>query len=323
MGRSRDSGPRHPRGYRRQPFPVMTGPAASSPPRPRRTDVAAIYDRWADVYDLLWSPVILPPAAALVPLLGLGHRSMVVDVGAGTGALVDAIRSAAPTARVVALDASAEMLRLARARRGASAVRADALALPIADGTADVVVLAYVLFHLADPSSALTEAARVLLPGGRAGTVTWASEQGPRAEAVWEEILGDAAVPPSPPRRADTGLDRPEAMEALLRSAGLRPERIWLQRLRHQWDRASFWQLATGSGVNRTRLALADPATRAVVLTRAQNALGRLSAGDYQWEGEVLCTVATKANLGQRKAAPAWRHPAQDPQTARSLGSAG
>jgi hypothetical protein len=37
-----------------------------------------------------------------------------------------------PASRVVALDASAEMLQVARARRGAPALLADALALPIA-----------------------------------------------------------------------------------------------------------------------------------------------------------------------------------------------
>jgi ubiquinone/menaquinone biosynthesis C-methylase UbiE len=136
------------------------------PPRPRRADVAGSYDRGTEVYEALWSPVIRPPAAALVRHLGLTGRYMVADVGAGTGALIGAIRSAAPDARVIALDASAEMLHLARTRRGAAAVLADALALPLADGVADAVILAYVLFHLADPPLALAEAARVLCPAG-------------------------------------------------------------------------------------------------------------------------------------------------------------
>ena len=59
---------------------------------------------------------------------------------------------------MIALDASAEMLRLARTRHGAAAVLADALAFPFADTTADAIILAYVLFHLADPLRALAEA---------------------------------------------------------------------------------------------------------------------------------------------------------------------
>jgi hypothetical protein len=60
----------------------------TDPQRPRRADVADGYDRGAGTYEALWSPVILPPAAALVPLLGLTGRCVVADVGAGTGALL-------------------------------------------------------------------------------------------------------------------------------------------------------------------------------------------------------------------------------------------
>lgn len=222
-----------------------------------------------------------------------------VDVGAGTGALLSALRSAAPAARVVALDTSAGMLRIARTRRSAPAILADALALPLADGIADAVILAYVLFHLADPLVTLAEAARVLRPGGRAGTTTWAWEQGPRAGAMWDQILDDAGVPPAPPRRTDAGLDRPEAVNALLRSAGLRPERIWTHRLRQQWDRSSYWELASGSGPTRLRLRLIDPATRADVLARLQAGLGRLAPHGFLWEGEVICAVAAKSAASQ------------------------
>jgi SAM-dependent methyltransferase len=270
----------------------VTGRAG--PLRPRRADVADIYDRGAAAYQALWSAVILPPAAALVRFLGPHGRCVVADVGAGTGALIGTIRSAAPAARVVALDASAGMLQITRSRRAAAPVLADALDLPLADGTADAVILAYVLFHLADPARALAEAARVLRPGGQAGTITWAWERGPRASTVWDQILTEASVPPAPLRRADAGLDRPGAVEALLRSAGLRPARIWNQRLHHQWDRSSFWELASGSGPNRLRLSRLTPAARAGVLARAKNALGQLGPQDFLWEGEVICAVATK-----------------------------
>ena len=172
----------------------------SGPLRPRRADVADIYDQGASAYEALWSPVILPPATVLVRSLGLCGRCVIADIGAGTGALLGPIGSAAPAARVVALDASTRMLRIARTRRGASAVLADALALPLADGTADAVILAYVLFHLADPARAAAEAARVLRPGGRAGVITWAWERQPRASTVWIRSLPKPAC--RPPRCA-------------------------------------------------------------------------------------------------------------------------
>jgi SAM-dependent methyltransferase len=225
---------------------------------------------------------------------------VVADVGAGTGALVGAIRSAAPAARVVALDASAGMLQIARTRRGAAPVLADALDIPLVGGTADAVILAYVLFHLADPARALAEAARVLRPGGQAGTITWAWERGPRASTVWDQILTEASVPPARLRRADAGLDRPGAVEALLHSARLQPARIWNQRLHHQWDRSSFWKLASGSGPNRVRLSRLTPAARASVLARAKDALSQLAPQDLWWEGEVICAVATKNTTAHR-----------------------
>jgi len=266
----------------------------TDPPRPRRADVADGYDRGAQAYEALWSPVILPSAAALVRFLGLTGGCVVADVGAGTGALLGAIRSAAPTARVVSFDASAGMLRIARTQRGAQAVVADALALPLAETAADAVILAYVLFHLADPSLAVAEAARVLRPGGRVGAITWAWERVSRAEVVWDQALTEAGVPSAPPRRVDAGLDRADAVGALLRSAGLCPDRVWLKRLRHQWDRASFWELARGWGANQLRLSHVDAATRARVLARAQSGLSRLAPQDFLWEGTVICAVATK-----------------------------
>ena len=142
---------------------VIAGDAAA-PARRCRADVVASYDLGVDCYEQLWSPVVLPAAAALIPWLALAGRSTVLDAGAGTGALVNAIRSAAPTVRVIALDASPQMLRVAHAERGVPAVQADAMALPVAAEAVHAVILAYVLFHLPDPLAALKEA-RVVRPG--------------------------------------------------------------------------------------------------------------------------------------------------------------
>jgi SAM-dependent methyltransferase len=270
----------------------MAAPTA----RPRRIDVTAAYDRGVVAYDAQWSAVIRPPAEAVLGELGLGADMRVLDVGAGTGALLPAIRSEAPAARVVALDASAEMLSAARTREGAAAVQADALALPIADDSVDAVLLAFVLFHLSDPSRGLAEGVRVLRTRGRLGAVTWAREHGAKAHAVWDAALADAGVPAPPTRRVDTGLDSCDAMEALLCGAGLRPERIWLAQLRHRWDPPSFWQLATGSGVNRRRLDLIDASTRRDLLAHLRDRLDALDPDDFAWSGEVVCTVATKGS---------------------------
>lgn len=261
-------------------------------PRPRRADVADSYDQGVDAYESLWSPLILPPAAGLIARLDLSSAGLVADIGAGTGALLPAIRAAAPSARVVALDASAGMLRVARAAREATAIQADALALPMAAQCADAVLLAYMLFHVADPVQALRETARVLRPAGRAATITWAFQQQPRASAIWEQILADAGVPPGPVRVADDGLDEPQAVESALNAAGLRPVRVWTERLSRQWDRESYLRLASERGASQVRLALVDSAVRAGALWRFRRAVGVLGPDDLRYEGEVICAIA-------------------------------
>ena len=267
---------------------------SSLPSGPRRADVAAAYDLGVDTYLSLWSPVILPPARSVVAALGLRGTPRVLDIGAGPGSLVSSILDAAPAARVVALDASIEMLHAARLHTSACAIHGDALALPIGDATVDACLAAFVLFHLGDPSSALAEAARVLRTGGRVGTTTWAREGAAKASAVWDEAFAAAGVRPLPPRRVDTGLDSPEAIGALLTAGGLEPHRIWVERLTHRWEPSSFWRLATGTGVNRARLQLADEETRADLLATVRPRLDALDPQDFDWWGEVVCAVASK-----------------------------
>jgi SAM-dependent methyltransferase len=272
----------------------MTSPSAPSAGRPRRRDVAAGYDLGVDAYVSLWSPVILPPARELIRRLDLGDSRRVLDVGAGTGALIPSIRDHAPHATVIALDASAGMLRVARAHAAAPAVQADAMALPIAGATVDAIVLAYVLFHLGDPGAALVDAARVLVPGARVGTITWSREAVTTAHAIWEDTLAAGGVPPSPPRRNDTGLAAADALAERLAAAGLRPKDVWRAQLSHQWNPDTFWRLVTGSGQNRLRLDGVDDQTRQSVLTLARRRLASLGPDDYEWTGEVTCLIAVK-----------------------------
>jgi ubiquinone/menaquinone biosynthesis C-methylase UbiE len=263
--------------------------------RPVRTEVAASYDRGVEGYVNVWSAVILPPARAVVAALNLSRTATVVDVGAGSGALVPSIRQAAPDGVVIAVDASFEMLRAARDRTDAQAAQVDALALPLREASADAVLLAFVLFHLSDPGQALSETARVLRAGGTVGTVTWANESTLPAYTVWDQTLTDAGALPLSARRVDTGLDSPQAMTDILSAAGFHPTRVWTEALSHQWTPETYWQLATGSGLNRLRLETLDNETRADTLTVARQRLAALIPPDFAWTGSVVCAVASKA----------------------------
>src|SRR5688572_18311517 len=93
-----------------------------------------------------------------------------LDLGCGTGANLSMLRDASRAGGwVTALEFSPHALQFARDHLGAdqiSLTQADALHLPFADGSFDVVTMFDVLEHLSDDSRALNEVHRVLRPGG-------------------------------------------------------------------------------------------------------------------------------------------------------------
>jgi SAM-dependent methyltransferase len=261
----------------------------------------AAYALGADAYDDAWSPVILPPANAVVRRLDIAHASCVLDVGAGTGALTPALHAAAPHAAIISIDPAWEMLRYGHERRQVAPALADAAALPVADGTADAVLLAYVLFMLADPARGVREATRVLRPGGRVGTVTWESEQPSLAAKTWDATLDDLGVPTLPAHSNHSGLDTAEGVSALLTDAGLVPDDVWRETIDAQFGPDDFWRLRTAHGTNGVRLARLDAARREVVLAELADRLASLSPSDYQFGGTLVCSVSTKPTMEDDK----------------------
>ena len=121
--------------------------------------------QWDRLRDELFGHEFVPGA-----LLGLLPSHWIVgDLGCGTGALLPTL--APHVARVIGVDASGEMLAAARERVQALTnvdLRVGTLeALPLADASLDAVTLILVLHHVPAPALALTEAMRVLKPGGQ------------------------------------------------------------------------------------------------------------------------------------------------------------
>lgn len=103
------------------------------------------------------------PDAAVRWLVG-EQPATVVDLGAGTGKLTRQLVAAGH--EVVAVEPLAEMLaHLRRVAPGARSLEGGAEAIPLADGSADVVTAAQA-FHWFDHTVALREIARVLRPQG-------------------------------------------------------------------------------------------------------------------------------------------------------------
>jgi ArsR family transcriptional regulator len=135
----------------------------------RRSASAEFFASSAGRWDALRAE-LFGRGAELHALLGLLDDEWVVgDLGCGTGQVAGAL---APfVRRVVAVDASREMLAAARRRLdGAATVElrgGELEALPLADGELDAAVLSLVLHYVPDPPAALAEARRALRPGGR------------------------------------------------------------------------------------------------------------------------------------------------------------
>ena len=112
----------------------------------------------------------------------LGRKSLgrLVDVGTGTGRMIELFAGRASHA--IGIDRSSEMLRLARVKLEAAGIpsilrQGDMYALPLADGSADSIIIHQVLHYAHSPATAIAEAARVLSPGGMLLVIDFAAHE--------------------------------------------------------------------------------------------------------------------------------------------------
>jgi ubiquinone/menaquinone biosynthesis C-methylase UbiE len=108
---------------------------------------------------------VIDARGAIVSAVAAAHPSRVLEVGCGWGELARRIADEVG-AEVTATDLSPHMVELARAA-GIAATVEDVQQLSYADQTFDVVVAAWMLYHVPDRDRAISEIVRVLRPGGR------------------------------------------------------------------------------------------------------------------------------------------------------------
>ncbi len=116
--------------------------------------------------------------AALLKLIGDAPIDTLLDLGTGTGRVLQLLAGRA--GRAIGIDASREMLAVARANleraglRNARVRQGDIASLPLAAATVDLITMHQVLHYLDEPAKALMEAARVLKGAGRLLVVDFA-----------------------------------------------------------------------------------------------------------------------------------------------------
>jgi demethylmenaquinone methyltransferase/2-methoxy-6-polyprenyl-1,4-benzoquinol methylase len=218
--------------------PTRDGANGGLAPAAERTaaGVQRMFDRVAPRYDLANTVLSLGQdrrwreAAARATDLAPGE--IAADVACGTGRLAAELARLEPDATVLGLDFSWEMVRRARAEPGERErfgfAVADAMRLPLADASVDVVTIAFGLRNLPQPGRGLLELRRVLRPGGRLVVCEFSRPVVPGFKQVYERYLG--RLLPLAARRLASD---PEAYQYLVRSIDAWPGQAelasWLQ----------------------------------------------------------------------------------------------
>ena len=142
-----------------------------------RADRAAAVDSWFAAHASQWQQERslhsseAAVEAAICAALGEGELGDLVDVGTGTGRMIELLADRATS--IIGLDRNPEMLRIARNRLEAAGLTSarvqtgDMYQLPLAAAACDTLLLHQVLHYADNPAAAIDEAARVLRPDGR------------------------------------------------------------------------------------------------------------------------------------------------------------
>ena len=130
-----------------------------------------LFDNWAPIYDWLFPSVFYRAIhKRLLEYVELPKAPNVLDIGCGTGRLLNRVAAAYPDLRGTGLDFSAEMVRQARHsnrhRPRLIFVQGTSAPLRFANQQFDAVFNTLSFLHYPEPEQVFTEIYRVLRPGG-------------------------------------------------------------------------------------------------------------------------------------------------------------
>jgi SAM-dependent methyltransferase len=215
---------------------------------------------------------------------------MGADIGCGNGAFTESIMRRCAPAAVHGIDPSDGQLAYARARSGAQGAvfqQGNALALPYADASFDIAVMALVIHFVPDPAKGVAEMTRVVRPGGWVASYVWDDEAGGSpTQPLQSAIVLEGGYDVTPPSTWATRLDR---LRGLWTQAGLRgvdSRVVTVQRTFDDFE--SFWSATSGAGRPKVSLASLGPEATERVKARVRATLSPDAAGRI--------TYAAKAN---------------------------
>lgn len=170
-----------------------------------RAQVPSAFDQDASSYDRLVGAnpgyhEHLAKSAERLRLPGLGDGLKLLDIGCGTGASTAALLKAAPHAEIIAADASAEMLEVARGKKWPPNVtfvhsRVEDLHDNGIDGPFDGILAAYLIRNVDDPDTELKSLLSLLKPGSSIAFHEYSVKQSLRARIVWTLVCWAIIIP--------------------------------------------------------------------------------------------------------------------------------
>lgn len=179
-------------------------------------------------YDRSSQPQQAWAAEVIARLAPIAKDATVIDIGCGTGRVTEALLELVPRGRVLAIDASADMVALARRRLGdrAQVWCQDALDLDL-DEPVDAIVSTAALHWVPDHDRLWSRLARALLPGGLLEVQCGGEGNIDRVREVIDAVARESA--PELLGWSPWVFAGPVEAERRLRHAGFSATRCWLQ----------------------------------------------------------------------------------------------
>ena len=237
-------------------------------PKPRAYDSASL--DYQEASERFWKFLSLRTVEQMD--LPLGGR--VLDVACGPGvSTVAAAESVGPEGRVVALDSSDQMLRMASERATGHGVEnvevqlADMAQLDAPPGSFDAVISVLGVFYVPDMPALVSALWRILKPGGQLAITTLGEGAFEPAFGIWKGAVR-AERPEAPLTFSWERTEDPDGVRALLESAGVQGPTIQLEPREVPIPIPDDWWLAVmGSSMRRTLLEMDEEATSRVRAT--------------------------------------------------------
>ncbi|CAG9323190.1 unnamed protein product [Blepharisma stoltei] len=161
--------------------------------------------------------------STMIPMLKLKSARKVAETGCGSGNGIEVLRLYLPQdAEIFANDLAEEMVNVVQSRNflNTHCIACSNDELPYEDNSFDRYVSNVSLQIVPDPEKMLSEAYRILAPGGIAAFSVWGRQENSSFHTVLSDAIEEAMGPSQDHKRSNFHLNDPLRLKALIKAAG-------------------------------------------------------------------------------------------------------